>query len=384
MKKGIKFLFFLMIVVSILSLSITGCSKPAAPTTPGVTTSAATTPAATTPAATTPATTKPAPTPAAQVIKIKMQTAWPAADTGYIRAEQLAKWITDACGGRLEITPYTGGAIVPATKEIDPLDKGVIDIVMANHMYHISIFPAAGLFGPKVGGLTGVQLMLWLTNGGGNELATRMYATLPNVVYISTPVIVPPEVWCHTDRDLQSVADIKGMKMRGAGEPAEILNKMGLSMVTLPVGEIYQAFATKVIDAYEITTPMGNWANKCQEIGKYMYLSPSRAPTDTAAFFVNKGVWNKIPADLQKVVKYTTEADMLPFFGFRFTKDFEAMEQFKAYGTIIRNMPKDIDDALYAEAKKFYAEKAAKDAFYAEVIKSQDKFKEMCEAQGVR
>ncbi len=380
MKKGTQILLFLVIVVSLLGILVAGCAQQAAPTTPAITTPAATTPAVTAPAtttlvATTPAATKPAPTPSAQVVKWKMQTAWPASDTGYIRAEQLAKWITDASGGRLEISPFTGGAIVPATKEIDPLDKGVIDVAMANHMYNMSLFPAAGLFGPKVGGLTGVQLQLWFSNGGGNELAAKMYSTLSNVVYICTPVVVPPEVWCHTDKLLTSVADIKGMKMRSAGEPAEILSKMGVSIVTLPVGEIYQAFATKVIDAYEITTPMGDWANKCQEIGKYMYLSPSRAPTDTAAFFVNKTSWGKIPVDIQQIVKYTCMADIGPFFGYRFTKDFEALEQFKAYGTKILTLPKDIDEALFAEAKTYYAAKAAKDAFYAEVITSMEKFK---------
>jgi TRAP-type mannitol/chloroaromatic compound transport system substrate-binding protein len=283
----------------------------------------------------------------------------------------------------LVVTPNIGGAIVPAQTEVEGVDKGALDMAMVYHAYSVKFFPAAGLFAAKVGGLTPTQMIYWLRAGGGDELAREMYDKL-NVVFVATSVVGPPEVWAHTKNPLNSLADLKGLKMRTAGEGGDVLAKMGVTPVLIPGAEIYDAMKRGVVDAIEAGGFELNWALAFQEVSKYAYISPSRAPYAGDGLWVSKSSWAKLTPDLQMVVKAATESETPYYIAKALIGEAASLEKYKAYGIQIKTLPKDIEDELAKQADIYYAGKGATDPFYAKVLDSMAKFKKLAEEQGVR
>lgn len=380
----------LMIIclVTVLVLSLVGaCAKPAPPA-PAPAPVPAPAPAPVPAPAPAPAPAPvpaPAPAPAepAKVITWKAQSHHPVGNREYESTARIAERVASISDGRFVIEMFSGGAIVPATKELEGIHKGVIQAGSTFHANNVDRFPTASLFAAVCGGLTSVQAMFWFLEGGGDELAARMTESL-NVVYIGTPYIDLPELWCHSTVPLESLADIKGFKMRCSGEAGEILARMGAATVFFPGGEVYEACQRGVVDAFEYGTAGLNWEMGFQEVAEYLYLSPSRAPRTGNGFWVNKDAWAELTPDLQRMVKVATLAETAGSFAERLSLEATYLQEFRDYGTKVLPLPEEIEQELLRVAADYYDEMAAKDPFYAEVIDSKRKFKEICESQGIR
>lgn len=307
----------------------------------------------------------------------------PAGSATFAVVEHVAQTITSASGGRLVVEPFPQGAIVEATKELEGTHRGEIEAAFCAHEHARYLFPAAGLLGATTGGLGGFQRMMWFRVGGGDELAARVYEPL-DVVYVSSPLYSVPEIFFHTNKEIKTVADMKGLKMRCSGEGAEILANMGVATVFLPGSELYESMQRGVIDAFEYGSFDLNWGMSFHEVAKYIYLSPTRAPGGCYAFYVNKDAWAKITPDLQSIVEQVTHADVVRNFGEQVLLDQVALAKYIDYGTIISKLPKEIEDEVIRLANEYYDEKAAADPLYSEVLKSQLEFKEICELQNIR
>jgi len=358
-------LLLLVVAAAIVALLVPGCTPATAPTSP-------TTPDGTT----TPS------QPESQKFKWNLQMFYPLADPASGAMLGVAENIKTATGGRLDIECFPVGAIVPAETEIESLNEGVFEATFVSHGWHPHLFKASFLFAQRAGGLTPIQAMTWLRLGGGMELAEELYAPLSDVKYLATMLIHPPEVWCHSNRRLTSLADFQGLKIRSPGDSGAILSRMGAASVSLPGAEIYEAAQRGVIDATEYVTLSTNWDMGFQEVFKYMYLSPTRAPSDSIGLFANKTAWDKLPADIQAIVMAEVHAETIRWYAWSLQADNAALQKFKDYGVIVENIPADIDAKMIEVAGQYFAEMAAGDAMFAKVMASQDAWKAMCEGQG--
>jgi len=320
--------------------------------------------------------------PAGEVFEWKCQTFYPTADPAYGAMERIAENIAAATDGRLMIECFPGGAIVPQQKELESLNQGVFEMAYVSHGWHTAFFPASFLFAQRAGGLTPIQAMTWLRYGGGDELARELYAPMEGVEYLATPIVHPPEVWCHSNRKLESLDDFQGLKIRSPGDSGAILSRMGASSVSLPGSEIYEAAQRGVIDATEYITQATNWDMGFQEVFKYMYMSPTRAPSDTIGLFANRDAWTDLPEDIQATVMACVHEETIPWYAWSLEADSIALQKFKDYGTIVEPIPADIDAKLIEVAAEYFNEKAAGDAMFKKIIESQDTWKALCEEQG--
>jgi len=330
----------------------------------------------------------PAPTPApavpAEVIKWRIQSFAPAADRSFQQTKRYAEMITTMSNGRLVVEAFPAGAILPAHKEFEGLLRGSVEAVHTPDGWLQGLFPSSYLFSQYVGGLTGVQNMLWELAGGGHELAEEMVKDQP-VVFVSPLTVHPAEVWLHSKKRLDTLADLKGLKVRfGAPALVDIFGKMGVAGVSLPGGEIYEAAQRGVIDGFEYITPSVDWGMGFQEVTDYLYLSPSRAPCDRQSVWVTKDVWEALSPDLQEIVVQSARALVPLFFGETIVLDAEALKKFKEYGNEVLSVPKEIDEELYKVATEYYDDQAAKDPFFKKVLESQRAFKALCEEQNIR
>jgi len=304
----------------------------------------------------------------------------PASDPSQIFHDKLCHAITKATGGRLTVKPFVGGSIVPAYKEVDAIDQGVLQMGYSAPMYNLDKWPAAGLISSRPGGLPGESLRVWFDYAGGYKLLNKMMGDYNVMTFPGALAPLPAEVFFHSKVKLESLADIKGLKARCMGDGGDILKRMGAATVIIPGGQIYEAMQRGTIDAFEYSTLASNWNMHFNEVAPYVYLSPVRAPSDPQVIFVNKDAFNALPVDLQTIVKavvsqYTqAQHEYLVFEGIK------AIDKFKAAGNEVYKVPKDIEDALTAEANKFYAEKSEKESpIFAEIYNSMKAFGEAYE-----
>ncbi|MHC4725276.1 MAG: TRAP transporter substrate-binding protein [Planctomycetota bacterium] len=287
---------------------------------------------------------------------------------------RLAKRINLSSGGRLEIKAYPGGAIAAGGKEFDAVHSGIIDLAGDASAWWTNKWPSADLFNYRVGGLSAMETLVWNINGGGLELVRKMVKDYN--VHVLPAYFTPPEAFLSSTKPINSVSDLKGLRIRTAGGGIDgiAFKGMGAAIVSVPAPEIYESVQRGVIDAFQWGPPAVDYAGSTYEVIKYMYLSPVRQPTDFYYYLINTKSWNALPKDLQALVEHECLVEGLNYFSSLTRDDAIAIEGYKKRGVIVEPMSKDVEELLLKQASKIYGEKANKDAFTAEVLNSQDEF----------
>ena len=286
-----------------------------------------------------------------------------------------------ASGGRLEIDWFGAGDIVEQQMEFETVNQGALDFALTTPAHWKKFLPGpAPLFGYVSGGLTGVEYHAWLMYGGGAELMDEMIKdfnlhAIPYGGYITTP-----ETWLHSDKPLKTPADFKGLKIRGSGDGAEILSKMGVSASFFPSSEVYESMQRGVIEAYEVSTPASDWARGLQEVGQYVYLSASRQPMEFMQLLVYEERWAELPDDLKQLVTSFAQGAVMEVYYLYAVEDVKAVQNFIEYGTTVELVSDEIEEAFAREARAFYAEKSAADPFIDRVYSSMMEFQDMIRA----
>jgi len=312
---------------------------------------------------------------AADTIVWKSSGHGPATDPSQIYHDKLCEAITKASGGRLTIKAFVGGSVVPATKEIDAVDQGVLQMCYTCPMYNLDKWKAAGLISSRPGGLPGEALRTWFNYGGGAELMNKMMEGYNVITFPGALSPLPGEVFLHSKVAVKTPEDLKGLKMRCSGDGGEILANMGAAVVFLPGGELYEAMQRGTIDAFEYSTLASNWVMHFNEIADYVILSSCRAPSDPQCFYVNKQAWEKLPDDLKQLVQDEIDKWTQAQHEYLVYKSIEALQEFKDYGCEVYKLPKEVEIAISEEAEKFYKEKAAKESpIYAEILESMNNY----------
>lgn len=299
----------------------------------------------------------------------------PASDPSQVFHDKICEAITKASGGRLVVKPFVGGSVVPATKEVDAVSQGVLQMAYTAPMYNIDKWKASSLISSRPGGLPGEALRTWFNYGGGADLMNEMMEGFNVITFPGALSPLPGEVFLHSKKKVTSVGDLKGLKMRCSGDGGEILSRMGASVVFLPGGELYEAMQRGTIDAFEYSTLASNWEMHFNEIAKYVILSSSRAPSDPQCFFINKKAWEKLPEDLKQLVQEVIGNGTQKQHEYLTVASVKAIKKFEDFGCEVYRLPKEVESELSTVASKFYAEKSAKEKpIYGKILKSMDSY----------
>lgn len=299
----------------------------------------------------------------------------PATDPSQIYHDKCCEAITLASGGRLEVKAFVGGSIVPAYKELDAINENVLQMGYTCPMYNLDKWPAAGLISSRPGGLPGEALRTWFNYGGGADLMNEMMEGYNVMTFPGALSPLPEEVFFHSKVKLESLADLQGLKARCMGDGGEVLKRMGAATVIIPGSECYEAMQRGTIDAFEYSTLATNYNMHFYEVAPYLYLSPTRAPSDPQVFFVNKDAWNELPDDLKEIVQSQIDKWTQAQHEYLVYESVNAVDKFKAEGVEVYKVPKDIEDALMAEAAAFYKEKSAsEDPIFGKIYNSMNDY----------
>jgi TRAP-type mannitol/chloroaromatic compound transport system substrate-binding protein len=236
------------------------------------------------------------------IIQLRMATTWPKNFPGVgTTAEKVAETITKASDGRLEIKVYGSGEIVPAYEVFDAVRQGTVEMGHGWAGYWISKNPGLAYFGGIPGGLSPSEQSSWIMHGGGQKLweeAMEPYGMQP-----FQAGIVQSEMFGWYKKTLNSLEDLKGLKIRMAGLANEILNRMGATAVNIPGGEVMSSFQSGVVDAVEWGGPWMDLAFGFPKIAKICYGPGIHSPGAMNEMLINKDLYNNLPNDLKEIIK---------------------------------------------------------------------------------
>ena len=289
---------------------------------------------------------------AQQTFKWKLVTTWPKNYPGLGSApENFAKQVNAMSGGRLTIKVFGAGQLVPAFEVFDAVSQGTAQVGHGASYYWTGKTKAAAFFTSVPFGLNAQEMNGWLHYGGGLELWRELYEPFNLIPFAAGSTGVQMAGWFN--REINSMDDIKGLKMRIPGLGGDVITRAGGVSVTMPGGELYTSMQTGVIDATEWVGPYNDLAFGFHQVAKYYYYPGWHEPGPILELIVNKDAYASLPADLQAIVEGAARAvnqDMLDEYTAR--NNSALVELVETHGVDVRKLPDDV----IAELRRLSAE----------------------------
>lgn len=232
---------------------------------------------------------------------LTMVTTWPKNLPGTdVAARDFADNVGKMSGGELSITVYSSGELVPPFESFDAVSSGTADIYHGADYYWQGKHPAFNFFTTVPFGLTATEMDAWLMHGGGQALWDELSAQFNIKALPAGNTGVQMGGWYN--KEINSVDDLKGLKIRMPGLGGEVLRRIGAAVVTLPASEIFAAFESGAIDATEWIGPWNDLAFGLHKVAKHYYYPGFHEPGPTLSMGFNKGVWDGLSEDHRAIM----------------------------------------------------------------------------------
>ncbi|MEO0574075.1 MAG: TRAP transporter substrate-binding protein [Pseudomonadota bacterium] len=305
----------------------------------------------------------------------KMVTTWPPNLPGLgSAATNLAKMIETASGGRIKIRVYAANELVPAFEVFDAVSQGTAEIGHSGAYYWKAKVEAAQFIATIPFGLNAAEMNGWMYYGDGLKLWTDIYKPFGVVPFPAGNTGAQMGGWYN--REINSVADLKDLKMRMPGLGGEVLRRAGGIPVTLPGGEIFTAMQTGNIDATEWVGPYNDVTFGFPRVAKYYYYPGWHEPAPMLEAIFNEAAWNTLPEDLQALVKACCQAincDMLAEYSYRNAAAFAQL--LENPDVSVRAFPDDVLDAMREHTNAVVAEITARNEDARKIYASLDAYR---------
>jgi len=308
----------------------------------------------------------------------KMTSAYPKGSPFYMSgpgsATDLALRIKEMSNGRLNIQVFGAGELIPAFEGFDAVRSGTIEMNHANSYFWTGKTFAAQYFTAVPFGLNYQGMNGWLYDGGGLKLWNEVYEPFGMIALPCGNTGVQMTGWFK--KEINTVSDLKGLKMRIPGLAGKVLADLGVDVKVLPGGEIFPALERGVIDAAEFVGPYQDRRLGLYKAAKFYYTTGWHEPATTSELLINKAAWQKLPKDLQNIVTNASAACNVIGEAWCQRANAEAMADLvKNLGVTAKPLPAPIVEALRQQTTKLLNEASAKDPMTKKVHDSYFAFK---------
>ena len=306
----------------------------------------------------------------------RLVTSWPKNYPGLGMApERIADLVEEMSDGQMTITVYGAEEQVPAFGVFDAVSSGSHQMGHSGGYFWKGKVPAAQFFTSVPFGLTADEINAWVNRGGGLELWREIYE--PFNIYPIPAGNTGTQMFGWFNKEINSLEDVKGLKMRIPGIGGEVLKEAGGIPVTLPGGELFTALQTGVIDATEWVGPYNDLTFGFHQAAKYYYYPGWHEPGPMLELIINLDEWNSLPKHLQVIIETATKAvnqDMLDEY---LAKNNQALtELVEVHGVELRRLPDDVIEEFRTISDQILEELAQEDEILAKVYNSYKSFKQ--------
>jgi TRAP-type mannitol/chloroaromatic compound transport system substrate-binding protein len=310
---------------------------------------------------------------------LKMQATWPASLTLYENFTYFADRVQKVSGGQLKIDAMPAGQVVPAFEVLDATHKKVLDGAHAWSGYWVGKNKAAILCTGGPGGTFGMDMidaLGWMHHGGGIDLCNELFQKELKLNVHWIPILPSgPQAFGWFKRPIKNLADFKGMKCRQTGIVAEIFQKMGMTTVNMPGGEIIPSAQRGVLDCAEWVGGIEDLRLGLPQVWKYHYVPGMHEPSVVGELMINTEVWKGLTPHQQEVVRSATVETFMRWWVRWQKQNAEAIDEMRTkHGVQILRTPPDILIAFLRAWDEMAKEESAKNPFFKKVLDSQREY----------
>jgi TRAP-type mannitol/chloroaromatic compound transport system substrate-binding protein len=308
-------------------------------------------------------------------LKWKMVTTWPPNfPVLQIGAERFAKRVKEASEGRLEIEVFAGGELVPALQCFEAVSNGTVEAFSGASYYWAGKVPAAQWFAAVPFGFNPQGINAWFYSGGGLKLWEEVYAPFNLVPRPQGNTGVQMGGWFR--KEMKSIDDYKGLKMRIPGLGGKVIAKAGGTVVLLPGAEIFTSLERGVIDATEWVGPLHDLRMGFYKAAKYYYYPGWHEPGTCLEVTFNKKAYDSLPTDLKQIVDAcAAETNIWSLSEFEASNGAALVELIDKHNVNLQKFPDKMLEELRKLAEEVLEEEAKKDDMSKKVNEAFKKFK---------
>ena len=296
-------------------------------------------------------------------LRWRMTSSYPASlDAVYGAGNTFIKVLGEISQGRIQIQHFAAGEIVGGFQALDAVQNGTVECCDTAPFYYIGKDPSFA-FGASVPfGLSTRQQNSWFFQAGGLELLNELFSQY-NVVGIPIGnTNAQMAGWFR--KEIKSVADLQGLKMRIGGLAGQVIAKLGAVPQQIPAGDIYPALERGTIDAAEWVGPYDDERLGFSKVAPYYYYPGWWEGASAIFLFINKQKWDELtPLDHSLITAAAHQANTMTIAKYDQVNP-AAIRRLVAAGTQLRAFPPDVMEACYKAANEMYAEISAQNPLF--------------------
>ena len=283
-------------------------------------------------------------------LKWRLAASWPKSlDTLFGALDTFAKFVAESSDNKFRIQTFAGGEIVPALQVLDATSNGTIEMSHTATYYNIGKDPTWALFCAHVFGLNGRQQNAWFYDGDGFKLMNE-FAQKSNV-----HCMVGGNTGCQMGgwfrKEINTVDDLKGLKMRIGGWAGKTLSKLGVVPQQIAGGDIYPALEKGTIDAAEWVGPYDDEKLGFYKVAKFYYYPGWWEGGTALHFLTNLGKWNELPKNYQSILTAAAAYANTEVQARYDARNPQALKRLVAAGTQLRPFSQPIMEGCLAASK---------------------------------
>ena len=279
-------------------------------------------------------------------MELKMVTTWPKNFPGLgTGAQRLADRITAMTEGRITVKLFAAGELVPPFESFDAVSTGTADMYHAAEYYWQGKHKGFNFYAAVPMGLTGIEMEAWINHLGGQALWDELSAGFNIKPLMAGNTGVQMGGWFN--KEINSLEDLKGLKIRMPGLGGEVLRQLGANAVALPGGEIFPSLQSGAIDATEWVGPWNDLAFGFYKVTKYYYYPGFHEPGTGLSVGINKGIWDKLSEGDKLVFKTACAAETDLLYSEFMAKNGAALDTLiNKHGVKLKKFPDAVFDAI--------------------------------------
>jgi len=303
---------------------------------------------------------------AQQAIRWRLASSFPKAlDTIYGAADTFSKKVKEMSGGKFEISVHAGGELMPPFGVLDGVQQGTVECCHTAPYYFFGKDPTFAIDCTIPFGLNSRQMTAWMYQGNGMKLMREFLGQYNIVNFPMGNTGAQMGGWYR--KEIKSLDDVKGLKMRIGGFGGEILKGIGGVPQNIPGGEIYQALEKGTIDATEWVGPYDDQKLGFFKVAKFYAYPAWWEGGPQLSLYVNDKAYNSLSAENKAIIESAAayaHTDMQAMYDARNPK---ALKELVAGGTKLFRLPKPVMDAAFKFAEQYYADLSAKNPNWKKV-----------------
>ncbi len=302
--------------------------------------------------------------------QLKMVTTWPKNFPGLgMSAERIAREIALATEDRITVHVFAAGELVGAFEAFDAVAAGAADMAHHPDYYQQGKSKAFPFFTSVPFGMMADELAAWIECDGGQALWDELSERFNVKSLLACTTNTQMGGWFR--REIKSVEDFKGLKMRMPGFGGEVLRRMGAAVVALPGSEIFTSLQQGAIDGAEWVGPWNDLAFGMPMVAKHYYYPGFHEPGAGLTLAINLDVWNSFSPSDQAIIKGVCGREYIYSWGEFKSRNADAQQVLeKDYKIVAKPFPDDVIKEMARLSTQLLAEVAESDPFVKRVYES--------------